>query len=269
MLNEMINITPYPEINAIIHRLKLSVLTVLKKQFIGMYIHGSLALGDFIPESSDIDFLVVTASELSEKTILALSNMHTCILNSNSKWARKLEGSYVLQDILKQQYPPITPRPYTNGDKFCLANYGGEWVLERHVLREHGIVITGPPIQNLIDPIHPNEIRQATLQILNEWWLPMLQDSSRLKSDEYQAYAILTMCRILYTLKQGTIVSKPRAAAWVMKEFNCQWAVLIEQALSWREGRLMNVLNEVTAFIRFTQEYFKQFAESQSGFMKK
>ena len=255
MLKEMINISPYPEINAILHRLKLEVHRVLRGQFLGMYIHGSLALDDFNPESSDIDFLVVTASDLSEKTILTLSNMHTCIINSNPKWARKLEGSYVPQDILKQQYPPITPRPYINGDKFCLSNYGGEWILERHVLREHGIVIAGPPIQNLIDPIHPNEIRQATLQILNEWWLPMFQDTSRLKSDEYQAYAILTMCRILFTLKHGAIVSKPKAAAWARKKFNGQWVELIEKALSWREGRLMNVLNEVMDFIRFTHDF--------------
>ena len=33
-------------------------------------------------------------------------------------------------------------------------------------------------------------------------------------SQGYQAYAILSMCRVLYTLEFGTVVSKPAAARW-------------------------------------------------------
>ncbi|AKI97399.1 aminoglycoside adenylyltransferase domain-containing protein [Kosmotoga pacifica] len=258
MLEKADNITPYSDVNTILHKLKSSVKAVLREQFIGMYVHGSLASGDFNPESSDIDFLVVTANELSGKTIAALKDMHACITNSGSKWARKLEGSYIHQHALKQYNPPDAPRPYVNEGNFHLVKYGSEWILEKHVLLEHGIVIEGPPLQTLIDPIKPDDIRQATLAILNEWWLPMLHDTTRLKSDEYQAYGVLTMCRILYTLKHGTIASKPVSAAWVKKEFNGQWTSLIELALTWREGMHLSILNELMNFIRFTLNQAKK-----------
>jgi len=42
----------------------------------------------------------------------------------------------------------------------------------------------------------------------------MLHDPTRLHTGEYRAYAILTRCRMLYTLEHGAIVSKPTAARW-------------------------------------------------------
>lgn len=123
------------------------------------------------------------------------------------------------------------------------------------MLLNYGIVIEGPPIQTFISPINLGDIKDATLSILTDWWLPMLYDTTRLKSSEYQAYAVLTMCRILYTLKHGSIVSKPVAATWVKKEFSNQWKELVEQALSWREGKILDGIDETMNFIRFTQEY--------------
>jgi predicted nucleotidyltransferase len=36
---------------------------VLRDRFIGLYLGGSLALGDFDPQRSDIDFVAVTVDE--------------------------------------------------------------------------------------------------------------------------------------------------------------------------------------------------------------
>jgi hypothetical protein len=43
---------------------------------------------------------------------------------------------------------------------------------------------------------------------------------------EYQAYAILTMCRALYTLQHGTVVSKSVAARWAQEVLGERWAAL-------------------------------------------
>ena len=48
-----------------------------------------------------------------------------------------------------------------------------------------------------------------------------------------QAYAILTMCRGLYTCKQGDQVSKRQAALWAAQELPA-WSSLIKNALVWR-----------------------------------
>ena len=54
----------YQEINGILDELLSGVKTVLGSRLVGLYIHGSLASGEFNPQTSDIDFLVVTRSSL-------------------------------------------------------------------------------------------------------------------------------------------------------------------------------------------------------------
>src|SRR5512139_2679143 len=87
--------TKYPEVNKILDLLLTSISQVLGNQLVGMYLYGSLSSGDFDPETSDIDFLVVTTSTLPDKTIADLEAMHHRLWNSGQKWAGKLEGSYI------------------------------------------------------------------------------------------------------------------------------------------------------------------------------
>jgi len=66
-----------------------------------MYLDGSLAMGDFEPDKSDLDFVVVTDSEIPSDTFGALKGMHDRIASGPSKWARELEGSYISQRALR------------------------------------------------------------------------------------------------------------------------------------------------------------------------
>ena len=49
---------------------------VLRERFVGLYLYGSLATGDFSVGTSDIDFAVVTEGELSDAQVAALGAMH-------------------------------------------------------------------------------------------------------------------------------------------------------------------------------------------------
>lgn len=253
MVENRSNITPYPDINDLLNKLKTDVKAILGKQFVGMYIHGSLVVGDFNIKTSDIDFLIITKDALKADVISQLKVIHKLIINSHLKWGKKLEGSYIPINILKEYNPPKTPRPYINEGEFHLARSGWEWVLEKYVLLQHGIIIEGPSLKSLINPISPDNLKQATRNILVKWWQPMLQDTTRLKCDGYRAYAVLTMCRALYTLRYGTIVSKPEAATWAKKELNSQWKTIIDLAL--RDIIDVEMLDEVLNFIKFTLNY--------------
>ncbi len=96
----------------------------------------------------------------------------------------------------------------------------------------------------LIDPVSPDDLRRAVLGTLREWWRPQLEDHSRLRASEYQAYAVLTMARILYTLEHGTVVSKAVAARWAREALGEPWAALIRWAEGWWPGREPRVEGE-------------------------
>jgi len=252
--NHLTQSTPYPDVNAMLQRLLTSVRATLDEQFVGLYLYGSLASGDFNLETSDIDFLVVTTETLSAETIAALGIMHQELNSSNLKWATKLEGSYVPQPGLRRYDPAAPPCPQINEGDFYLAQQGSDWIIQRHILREQGVVVAGPPLQTMIDPVAPEELRGAVRGFLREWWGPMLGNPVRLQSSEYQAYAVLTMCRALQTLEQGTIRSKPAAAHWAQQKFGEPWATVIGEALAWRNGDAFAHFDTVAALIRYTVE---------------
>lgn len=244
--------TTFQEVNAVLSMLLSRVQVVLQAQFVGMYLYGSLSSGDFNPYSSDVDFLVVTNNDISNDCFAALATMHTEILNSGLKYASKLEGSYIPIHALRRFVPDDTPRPTLNEGNFYWDSHGYDWVIQRHIIREQGVIVAGPNPKPLIDPVTPQDLRQAILEILQSWWQPMLDDPSFLQRSDYQAFAILSMCRIQHGLQFGRIVSKPVAAAWAQAELGDYWAGIIEDALQWHPGVEFDHLQAAVELIRLT-----------------
>jgi hypothetical protein len=104
----------------------------------------------------------------------------------------------------------------------------------------------------LIEPVSTQELRGAVLGYLREWWRPLLAHPSRLEHSDYQAYAVLSMCRALHTLRCGEIVSKPAAARWAQAAYGSIWGSLIQRALDWLPGIELTASRETAAWIRFT-----------------
>jgi len=250
-LNKDILPTPYSDVNQFLQVFLTQVQAVLGEQFIGLYLYGSLASGDFVPARSDIDFLVVTADELSAGIISALEYMHARLWATGAKWALKLEGSYITQAALRRYNPEDGPFPCVNEGKFYLARHESDWVLQRHILREGGVAVAGPDIGPLIDPVSPEDICAAVRGYLRDWWQPMLSNPQRLQSREYQAYATLSMCRALYTLQHARVASKTDSARWAQRTFGERWIALIDRALAWPEGEQVDEMPETLAFMRF------------------
>ncbi len=252
--------TPYPDVNDVLELLLAGVEEILGNQFVGMYLYGSLSSGDFDPISSDVDFAVVTEGRLAAETISALEVMHKNLRASSPKWAQKLEGSYVPKDLIRRHDPQGPACPTLNEGKFFVDQRGSDWIIQRHVIRECGVIVKGPDPKTLIDPVSPDKIKQAVSGVLYEWWFPMLAEPAWLRENgaHYQAFAVITMCRVLHALEHGTIVSKPVAARWAQAEFDGRWSLLIEKALAAQSASgpvfLPSFLDETLRFIQFTKD---------------
>jgi len=247
--------TVYPEVNAVLQELLSGARALLGPRFVGMYLDGSLAIGDFDPGKSDLDFVVVTDGELPPQTFAALETMHVPIAAGASRWGKELEGSYIPMRALRLD-PRPGPHPYIDrGSTLDIVHHeSGYWVIHRHILREHGVVLVGPPPRTLIDPVHPAELGEAVRGILREWWMPMLREGPLLQNSFYRCYAVLTMSRMLYTMRHGTIVTKPVAARWAQEALDARWTPLIRDALAWSR-EVAPDLDQTLAYIRYTCEH--------------
>ena len=205
-------------------------------QLVGLYLHGSLALGDFFPSASDVDFHVATAGALGCEALERLGAMHAAF-KAEGGWVARLEGVYLPPGPLRRLDPAAERCPTVGSDwDFGPGRPGPTWVLDRWVTREHGVVVTGPDPRELIDPIGPDELRAAVLASMLGDWAERAGggEVAWLRPRNYQAFAVLTMCRDLYVLERGVLTSKPAAAAWARARLGPPWAALVERALGWR-----------------------------------
>ncbi len=255
--------TPYPDVNVAVSGFLLGARDILGDHFRAMYLSGSLALGDFDAERSDIDFVVVTDSDLPDDLLLALRAMHDRFNASASPWATEVEVAYIPQNALRRYDPARARHPHIErgaGEILDMDQLGSDWIIQRFILREYGVVIAGPNPRTLIAPVSSRDLHQSVVTLMNNWWGPMREDPAPLHRHTigYQSYAVLTMCRILYTLDTGTVVSKPVAARWARGIADGRWDTLIGYALAWRKD-VQTVpsdddVHETLALIQYTHE---------------
>src|SRR5690606_21822333 len=111
----------------------------------------------------------------------------------------------------------------------------------------------GPPPAAVIAPIADAEFIRTVKDHARAWQGWIGDYAQRRKS---QAYAILTMCRALYTCRHGEQVSKRQAALWAAEHYPA-WAALVMQAWEWRmageDGEADSVVTvpELQAFVDF------------------
>jgi hypothetical protein len=246
--------TPYYDVNAVLDELLSSVKQVVGPRFVGMYLGGSLATGDFDPLRSDIDFLVVTTEDLPEDIASRLKAMHARITGGESKWGKELEGCYIPQHAVRRYLPTEGAYPMIErNEELVIARSDSHQVVQRYILREHGISLAGPDIKTLIDPISVGQVQQAVLDTLRIWRSLTLGDTKGyLNIPGFRAYAVLTMCRILYTLHHGSVESKRVAATWARGLLGEPTASVIERALAWEPGKDTVDMDEALDIIRYT-----------------
>ncbi|HEY4963771.1 MAG TPA: aminoglycoside adenylyltransferase domain-containing protein [Candidatus Saccharimonadales bacterium] len=250
-------LTPYPDVNEILSLFASGLTELLGKQLVGIYLTGSLTYGDFNPNSSDIDFLVVLSIELSDEKLSSIETLHKNIGSKYPAWAQCLEGSYITTSMLKSSARPEIKRPYVNGGKIWQFRYGNEWIINLYALQECGIAICGPEPKSIFPKVTIEDVRQASKKDLVDDWEPKLADPDAFRSPDYDSghlrnYAVLTMCRILHRAQNNEMASKKVASAWVKSTYGDKWIKLIEEAENWEHGKPMSNDSEVKDFIRFT-----------------
>ena len=240
-------------VNALLADLLAGMRAILGNELIGLYLDGSLALGDFDPETSDVDFLAAIARPLSPDQFAALADMHRQMRDSGRPFAAEVEGSYIPLPALRRHDPAdATFANLERGPDEVLKykTHHSDWVIHRYTVREHGRALFGPPPATLIDPIAPDVVRRATIDVLRSWWGTADAVSYiRAAPPGGLSFIALTMCRALYALERGEVVSKPAAADWALRTQDARWRPLIERSLRWELTD--DVKKEMIAFVRY------------------
>jgi predicted nucleotidyltransferase len=263
--------TPYPEINHLLETLLKGVQAVLGTHFVGMYLDGSLAGGDF-DQDSDIDFVVVTEADLSVEKFTALQGLHDRLAEMDSAWATELEGFYLSSQAIRhydRQSKLVPNIERGRGERLKWVELDRRWEIHRSMLWKQGITLAGPAPQTLIDPVSPVQLQQTMLFLLSEWIEKFLLKPELLNQRGYQSYIVLSICRILYTLQEGEVVSKRYAARWARENLSERWENLLNEAWQGRHHperpSSPQDIKETMEFIRYALESSRKFNHFAAG----
>ncbi|MEJ7815615.1 MAG: aminoglycoside adenylyltransferase domain-containing protein [Rubrobacter sp.] len=222
------------EIEALLGRLTDEIRRNSNDSLVGLYVYGSLVTGDFDKDRSDIDLLAVVDSDVEDDTFGWLDRMHARLVEDHPAWEDRIEVAYVPAPALwnfrtqTNQIAVVSP-----GEPFHLKAAGKDWLMNWYTVREVGVTLYGPTPQALIPEISQSEFVEAVREQAEVWreWV------YKMRTPGAQSYAVLTMCRALYTHTHGRQASKKQAALWA-QAYLPQWAPLIQQSSHWlSEGR--------------------------------
>jgi hypothetical protein len=250
--------TPYADLNAVLAHLVEGARTLLGDNFVGAYLQGSFAVGDF-SAFSDCDFVIVTARDITPKELQPFQALHAGIHDlPYAYWRTGLEGSYIPAAILRRwsetpRDPPGEPRgpdwgdPGTSGSParaypFWYLDHGSKTLVRsehdntqvvRWCLREKGVTLAGPPPPTLIDPVSPAALRAEVRRTMDFCLSLGLQPMELVAR---QAFWVGFFCRMLHTLATGAVWSKKASMAWAQGALDPAWGGLIARAAAVRKG---------------------------------
>lgn len=212
----------------------------------GVYLHGSMAMGCFQPDKSDIDLIIVIENDITDDQKLKFINEIT-ELNKLAP-SKGIELSVVKKIYCKEF---VYPTPFElhfskmhiqwimdNPEDYISKMKGTDKDLAAHftIIKKCGIVLYGKGINEIFGDV-PRE------NYVDSIWCDI--EGAREDILENPVYIILNLCRVAAFLKSDLIASKKQGGEWALKNLATQYQTLISEALqNYTLGNEMQVNKE-------------------------
>lgn len=216
----------------LLYRFTEMSIEILKTNLVGIYLHGSAALGCFNSDKSDLDLIVVVKSDISDEIKLEF-------LNKIVEYNREAPAKGIELSIVKRKFckPFVYPTPFElhfsnihlNWFKDSPKDYvekmnGIDYDLAAHftMIKKCGIVLYGEGIDEVF------------AEVEKEFYIDSIcRDIEEAKEDilDNPVYIILNLCRVLAYLKEDLILSKKSGGEWGMKVSPQKYRSIIQEAL--------------------------------------
>ena len=239
------------DVKKLINDIVKSFRKTLKDNLVGVYLHGSLAMGCFNPNYSDIDMLIVVEREMNVEDKRLFIKDFLDAIKSKKIPKKGIEFSVIQIKYLRNfEYPTPFELHYSkmwreayeqNRVDFSKRNRDPDLAAHIVVTLNRGICLYGKPIYDVFKPI-PEKFYVESI----------LYDAKDIERNpmEDPVYSILNLCRILYYLKERVVSSKKEAGEWAIEILPEDLKRLVNKALriymgdvkeiKWDERRVKN-----------------------------
>ena len=207
-------------------QLSQAVMDSMLPRLVGLYLHGSLALDDFVPGKSDVDLCAVVAElrdDQRQRLVDAVSpdaiplkgggfDIHVVTLDSARNASR---------EPVREMWVAIH-----SGLEFHVEGRAADqgMCLDFEICRRHGRSLFGPDAKGVFAPANRVDLLAASKREIEEWltYEPIIQWDS----------GVLSACRAWWLVDENELGSKTSAGRWALpKGFS-----VVERAVAHRAG---------------------------------
>lgn len=200
---------------------------VLDKNIVGIYLHGSLAMGCYT-NTSDIDFLVVVREPID---IRAKRELIEAIIHLNNLPKKGIEMSIILEKYARKfVYPTPFELHYSDSykDRYLSdSNYictGADRDLAAHltIIKHRGICLYGKEIKEIFGDVPRRDYIDSIVYDI---------ENAKEEITENPVYITLNLCRVLYYIKENVVCSKLEGGNWGKEIVPQQYRKIVEDAV--------------------------------------
>jgi streptomycin 3"-adenylyltransferase len=221
-----------PQAQAQLARFADRICAGLGANLIGVYVHGSLAMGYFNPRHSDLDLLLLNREP---PTPAALAAAASAVLASSGA-PYPFEISLLnAQDLQPWRHPapydwhfgedsrPQATEALARGTlRAAVDTRDADLAAHVTVTRARGVALLGPPPGEVFPAVPAQDFRDSLLQDF-AW--------GRRGLAQNPVYFVLNACRVLAFLRTGQVLSKAEGGRWALEHLERLPASIIRQAL--------------------------------------
>ncbi|MFJ6660000.1 nucleotidyltransferase domain-containing protein [Streptomyces sp. NPDC091377] len=185
------------------HLLDRFVADLAPHRPVAVWVHGSLAGGDYQEGRSDLDLVAVLPAPLTARTVWRLALLHARL--RAEPLAAELHCSY------------LTPQTAAGAGRRHLT-WAHEELFRRPVtpvarreLLDFGRVLHGAPPAALLPPVPDSELAAFVVRDQREFWRPMVDKAELWTRDIWVDHGLITLARATVTLQDGRLISKGEA----------------------------------------------------------
>ncbi|MDO3411474.1 DUF4111 domain-containing protein [Saccharibacillus sp. CPCC 101409] len=241
------------------------IVRALGDNTVGVYLHGSLALGGFNPAASDLDLLVAVKDKPARKQLRELTAL-TLELHSRLRSGRDIEYTVVEAAELRS---PACPTPvvyhYSSMHRARYAGYPdyvcGDYedydlAAQLTAAYERGFALYGLPLRELYPPVPREAYVKSILHDVSE---------ARTEIAGNSTYLILNLCRVLLFLQEGRLASKKEGGEWGVSALP-EWEGAVRAALDAYTGAADSLLPVRASRLNdFAEDLLSRIGNARSG----
>lgn len=207
---------------------------ILSGNLVGIYLWGSLTYDAFDETCSDVDCVAVTRRDLDDREFSAVDEWFRN-QGRHNPWVRRIDMRFVInQEFLDKTSCCCGFYHYIG--KLIRTGSDGNPIIWINVAQS-GVTLWGKDAKAIAPYVSAQCLNDALLLELNYLKEDLAANAGDRSDDAFihNAYAVLTACRILYSARHGTLVSKEQAYTWAMEKVPPPWRPVIQAA---RQDRL-------------------------------